>query len=69
MDGLNGVIPDDLTEETLEALETFEETLEPLATFEDNSEEATNVEVIEPEEWIDEDRGEEASAGGKTQRM
>ena len=62
MDGLNGVIPDDLTEETLEALETFEETLEPLATFEDNSEEATNVEVIEPEEWIDEDRGEEASA-------
>ena len=62
MDGLNGVFPDDLTEETLEALESFDETLGPLDTFEDTSEEATNVEVIEPEEWIDEDRGEEESA-------
>ena len=66
--GLNGVISDDLTEEECldevfkETLETLEGALGPLATFEDNSEEATNVEVIEPEEWIDEDRGEEASA-------
>ena len=64
----NGVISDDLTEEACldeafkETLETLEEALGPFATFEDNSEEATNLEVIEPEEWIDEDRGEEASA-------
>ena len=62
MDGLNGAISDDLTEETLEALETFDETLGPLDTFEDTSEEATNVVVIEPEEWADEEKGEEESA-------
>ena len=67
----NRVISDDLTEEECldevfkETLETLEGALGPLATFEDNSEEATNVEVIEPEEWIDEERGEEESAAEK----